>query len=569
MDSNSESMKSQADSSDIIYEFSCTPCSEDGKNTEAEYQCVDCRTFFCSRCLLFHNRVFKLHTILNKDSLASSHCQPDATSASKSILQDVCSKHPAEIIKMYCALHDLVCCTVCIAMDHRSCKGVHYIPDIASELSENENSTVAAALTKVRKEMNFLKSNKDSERLQAREQHDEIVTRIENITEQIIERARKLEKKSIDQVNAIHEKINGEIDIDIKSLDNMLRNADQTLDDIANVKQENEAQYFVKIKQAKQQLVDEEKCLKTISDRAVKHIVYEIDEDIETCLAEKEYFGSVSLVNKQMKVSFEDSYAVSVSTDQRDFYMFDMCEVEPDQLVITDYKNCKLKRLNKSLIVTECIDINGRPYGLCKTDQSELAVTLTWHQKVQFVDIGSKLSLTQSYSVGHFCRGICHIDGIVYVCCDGLDREEGPGHVRAFDASGCLVKMIKNDQNNQKLFSFPRSIAESFDGSKIFIADSEKGLITIDKEGKCLMSASDPRLIYPHSFCSANYGQKFVCGKLSNNIFLLDKDGIVIREILKGGKITKPIAVFYLRSQKRLLVTCFESDKIFAFHLTP
>jgi hypothetical protein len=56
--------KSVIQSSDYIYDFSCYPCSNEGKNTEGLFKCVDCVQYFCDKCLDFHKQSVEDHTII-------------------------------------------------------------------------------------------------------------------------------------------------------------------------------------------------------------------------------------------------------------------------------------------------------------------------------------------------------------------------------------------------------------------------------------------------------------------------------------------------------------------------
>ena len=102
-------------SSDVVYDSTCTLCAKLKKNTEAIKFCLQCQEYLCSECTEYHNKfpVMAGH-VLEKAELTSK----DKT-FSKHVLTEHCTKHPAKIIEMYCAIHDIVACTVCTTNEHK------------------------------------------------------------------------------------------------------------------------------------------------------------------------------------------------------------------------------------------------------------------------------------------------------------------------------------------------------------------------------------------------------------------------------------------------------------------
>ena len=103
-------------SSEEVYDSACTLCQKLNKNTEAIKFCLQCQEYLCSECTEYHNKfpVMAGH-VLEKAELTSR----DKTLSKHYILTEHCTKHPAEIIKMYCAIHDTVACTICTTIDHK------------------------------------------------------------------------------------------------------------------------------------------------------------------------------------------------------------------------------------------------------------------------------------------------------------------------------------------------------------------------------------------------------------------------------------------------------------------
>ena len=102
--------------SEPFYYFSCSNCADDNKHTEGECFCVECNETFCTSCLVYHNKIaaMRIHELLDKTKMETRRPQDLLKQPTSR-----CTAHPDQIINMFCGEDDLVCCTVCIAEDHR------------------------------------------------------------------------------------------------------------------------------------------------------------------------------------------------------------------------------------------------------------------------------------------------------------------------------------------------------------------------------------------------------------------------------------------------------------------
>lgn len=99
------------DGSDIVHESPCKPCSDEDTKTEGVCMCFQCQTCFCEKCVGYHNKCFKTHSLFYKTFAKSQNVQQTSDL--------MCEKHPGNAIQMFCGEHDLVTCAVCLAVDHR------------------------------------------------------------------------------------------------------------------------------------------------------------------------------------------------------------------------------------------------------------------------------------------------------------------------------------------------------------------------------------------------------------------------------------------------------------------
>jgi hypothetical protein len=104
--------------SEETFDVLCSMCKSKGKNVDGEKYCVDCKDYFCVKCIKIHSQVPVLvgHKVLDKSQVKSW------SGASKGLPRaptERCDRHLHKHIDMYCQNHDNVGCSTCMAVDHR------------------------------------------------------------------------------------------------------------------------------------------------------------------------------------------------------------------------------------------------------------------------------------------------------------------------------------------------------------------------------------------------------------------------------------------------------------------
>ena len=102
--------------SEEVYDFTCTLCAKRNKTSEAVKFCLECQVYLCLGCTEWHNSFPSMAGhVLEKAELTSR----EKKLSLPYVPTERCPKHPAEVIKMYCAKHDQVACTVCTTINHK------------------------------------------------------------------------------------------------------------------------------------------------------------------------------------------------------------------------------------------------------------------------------------------------------------------------------------------------------------------------------------------------------------------------------------------------------------------
>ncbi|XP_045168117.2 uncharacterized protein LOC123531329 [Mercenaria mercenaria] len=573
MATNEELSRTLAGSSDVVHDFICTPCSEDDLNKEAITYCTECKSFFCTTCIDHHNKCLKSHTVLGKVAMMSGQVKQQPIDQWAMMLVDRCEEHPGKAIEMYCPVHDAVCCTVCLAMKDRSCTGVDFIPNVAKGIIKSpEKDKVVQSLYTIKQDLQKLKSKKQTELEDLDKTRDEIFKYILDFKKRLLERIQRMETESLnnvqDKYNAMADKIKGEV----SRLDVLLKDVENSLNDL-QFKSKNDAQMFVHIKHGCKILSID--VLNQSVSFEKEEIKFNIDDDIESLIKGTGSFGNCIVENRVEfchNAVLEDEVDVKLPNDKHPCRIFDACAVDKDQFIIVDQGNQKLKRIDRTYHVTDAYRLSGRPWGVCRTSSSEVAVTLFGAKMVQIISLGKRIAVSKSIQVGEYCRGICFHEGDLYVCCgggDGGSADEGPGQIRVFDKSGIQKRLFLRNHFGENLFTCPLHITLSPDGLIMYVSDDQKGLLTLNIQGEEEKFIPDGRLKEVTSSCSLEQQLLIACGYQSHNILLIDYQNKVVQELLtQTSGIKYPTSAVYLRHTNHLLVTCDSSNKLKIFKLT-
>ncbi|XP_052223163.1 E3 ubiquitin-protein ligase TRIM33-like [Dreissena polymorpha] len=125
--------------SDLVIEFSCFSCQENGSNIEAEFYCLECSTFYCSKCVEHHNVLNKKHAILGKEYISQ---WPESNVGDL----EQCQQHRKEKLTGFCEDHSELICHACRINNHQKCSDVVFIADKVKDLHQNADFNKLSAI---------------------------------------------------------------------------------------------------------------------------------------------------------------------------------------------------------------------------------------------------------------------------------------------------------------------------------------------------------------------------------------------------------------------------------------
>ncbi|XP_045171116.2 uncharacterized protein LOC123533528 [Mercenaria mercenaria] len=259
-------------------------------------------------------------------------------------------------------------------------------------------------------------------------------------------------------------------------------------------------------------------------------------------------------------------FTVAEKSDHYDCNTFDICQSLDGKILVIDNNNHKLKRFNQSYKLQDSLRLSGDPYSVCTAGPGMAAVALRNDRKIQFINVGKKLTLAKSFPVGTNCRGMVYIDGYLHVCTGDLSCPFS-GRIEVYNNNGQLQFYIP--QAPKRLPSVLKYIAATEVGHHRFVTMYSSDSITmLNTTGNLHDTFSHRDLKQPEGICTDGRDQVFVCGFHSNNVVQLSSKHQQVKVILdETDGIKKPIAVHYDGLQSRLLVSCSHSNEVFVFTL--
>ncbi|XP_045183806.2 uncharacterized protein LOC123542172 [Mercenaria mercenaria] len=553
--------------SDEIFDFTCSPCAEQNKNREAVRYCVECQDYYCQSCTDMHKMfpAMRGHKLLNKADFNSSSHQPSLPP----VPTERCNNHKTKLIDMYCRDHDEVCCTSCVAENHRSCDSVTSITDVIKKsgaskgtdaLMQELNTLINVCLEiKTTKEtdlseIDLAKEVALDEMKKHRKELDTLLDELENASKTKIENEHKnLSDESAEEKQKVTE------------YESRLQKRVSALQSSGS----NEAQRFVSEKLGHKDLVDISKVTNTISREKKTSFEFHGDPKLVQVFSEMESLGEVQRHVKCRTVPVKSLYQikriyeqnVNIPIDKRTCNILSCCFDDKGNLLLTDNENISVKRFNlQTKSVTGHCSVPDRPKDVCCVNKEEAAVCLH-NRSIQFISICDQMKITRQVELDHPCWGIAYNEGNMYIT-------DGDKQFYIYNLYGKLIKVINHDNKGKAIFYSNGHVTFDRYSGKVYVPDFSNGLVYFNKEGTYISSLTDRILNTAVGVCSDGRGSLFVGGYCSKNVIQVGADGQILGEVVgKSHGLASVCSVCFYERQKLLVLTINKSDKIHIFDL--
>lgn len=176
----------------------CAACLRDKKQVKAESWCHDCQESICAFCKELHKKFVSLQN----HKMAPVTALQDRNDLRRFLeVDEPCSSHAGKCVEVFCLDHGKICCSICFATQHRHCKYVEALDNIAKKLPKSNvdwNIHILSEIAKITKktieykELLIKESNTAKEAIIA-----SVSTEIENLKSRLDECQQQFEKTFI------------------------------------------------------------------------------------------------------------------------------------------------------------------------------------------------------------------------------------------------------------------------------------------------------------------------------------------------------------------------------------
>ncbi|XP_053390420.1 uncharacterized protein LOC128553312 [Mercenaria mercenaria] len=506
------------DGSDADFELVCTPCEEDDIREEAVKFCVECNQYLCTTCARCHKRnaASKSHKLLDRE---------DAKNPSMVAMTTKCRYHPDRDIEMFCGTHDMVYCAKCIATEHRACEKIKSIDDMTTSfIQQNDIQRLQFETKAVHDQLVAANKKKQKNVASLEVLRNDILHNIQDKANTIAEYIGKLKREAVESLNKTCSEVNGKLESEIKLMANTITEVDKSESILQTVNRVDARQQFVQIKLIERTVKDAKKLFEESESEGTRIARFTENAELRRILTTVADLGRVEtlsenqkqITTRQYKIKAKKEVYVRMQNDNQTCFITDMCLLQDDTVVLADYKNMKIKRLDTNFSIKDACILPSKPMAICCTAKDEIVVKLA-NGTVQFISVGQELSILRNISVagGRFW-GMEYFAGDLWV--------SNASSVNVYNTSGTLLKSINKNVNGRSIFkSSPQSMVVS--GETVIITDGSDGAVCLGRDGEVRCELRDARLRSCTGASVSADGTVFLSGCASSNIVMFSADG--------------------------------------------
>ncbi|XP_052817505.1 uncharacterized protein LOC128243660 [Mya arenaria] len=556
--------------SDLIHDFVCSPCQEDKLNTEAKYFCRDCSKYYCDQCLTFHSKIMKQHAVLGYEDVDKWGGRGDTLIS--------CDLHSSKVIELLCEDHAEMCCQFCVTLNHRMCRSINLISDLAKDIHKMADfkqlpSKVANVTTSLNQIREVRKKNQGSLKTSGKS----MLTKIKDLRTSLNKLLDEMEKKTVEQMDSVLANMDDTLQKDIDSCTSIHDQLKALMDTIQAQSKDDEPSSYIGFRKCEKKMAEANSLLQELSTKPELTATFKPETTITKLLSDFNTLGNVlenseiqiehhlsdiksskqTHIFRVLKTENKSTFNVKAKPDTDVCYIIGITELPTGEIILADNRHNRVKVLNREYKVIAQCDVPIEPKDICHITGNQVAVAVNWppavRHEVHFLTVSAgTIMMTRKFSVDHDCMSIRHHGDQLYV-----------GSITAlyiYTKAGKQVKTIlENRSGRQTVIHFDLNQ----DGNKIYISNYyNPELITIDMNGNILATLHDPDMYFAYGVHVSEDGHVFVCSGHNNTVVQVDQQGkkklaTLVRE---GDGIFHPKAACYSTHTGRLIVVGEQND---------
>lgn len=554
----------------VIY---CDPCTYNKLIAQVQFWCLSCEEALCKSCSDSHKgmKATRNHRIITYEK------SKEVTSLGHLISQQ-CKQHN-KVLDLYCPNHDEPVCSLCISKNHRECKEMVSLDDVAKNvISSTSYSNLQRDISNHEENLFKVKTKRQQNLTIVETQESSIQSSVKEMRKKMDEHLDNLEKDLIQELAGTKETCKTTIKMTLADLEFRLSVASEMHSKISQLKEiATDVQLFLAIREIDKLVNIEQNWLQeSLNEQNMNESSLYLNMEPMNNLLTLKSLGSVTIVSKfsevqtvtpssgeaQMsikpidkrieKIKLFEKTCIKSSYKVKDGSLYFGCLIcSTGGFMLVNYCKDNLEMFNGSGKHQANIPIPGTPSDMTEISNDCFAITFGNGRKIEIASIKiSQYKTIKTIPTTGTCWGISYYDNKLAV----KISNEG---IHLYNINGTLLKKLETEET-QGLF-YNVTMMENIYCSR----RKENTVFCCNQQGNVLWTFQDNLLQDPEGITTDSYGNVFVVGGQSKNIFVISHDGQG-RELLKMEQ--TPISVSCDKVNNQLLVRT--NEKVFLFDIT-
>ena len=445
--------------------------------------------------------------------------------------------------------------TPVISFIFRFCNGVSGLEDVnVATDQDKELKRLKTEMTSIKERLEDAEQKSQTYIESVETQRKEVISDVEKLEQSLVQHIQKLKHEALETLEKEYTLIKENLETNISQIRKVNLEIEQERNQLPTVNNLDQIQQFVHTKLVQQTANVAMDIIKQSDVKVCPDLPFTENKDLKLSIMTSTTIGHIQNVTesnnllspKVYKVRSKKEINLKLSNDKKVCNGSAICRLLDGTIILADWNNKKIKRLDVSYNVRDYLDVGDNPTGICCTGNTEVAVKLR-SDKVKFISVGSSFSELKEFSVtGGAYWGISF-------CAGELWSSTGSG-VDVYSMSGTLLKTISKDVNRQNIFTLtPEQMVVI--GDTVIITDNGDGAVFLRRDGTAIKQLRDTRLTTTKSVCVSSEGTVFIAGYDSHNIVMFDKNGKSLGELIgKDDAIKSPTCICFDKKRNCLLV---------------
>ncbi|XP_053389644.1 tripartite motif-containing protein 59-like [Mercenaria mercenaria] len=536
----------------------CQPCLKQNNATSATIFCSVCNERLCAECKKVHD---SLEFTRNHESVEIEKRENVEFLTAFQTFQR-CQQHGKKV-KFYCKDEDKLCCSTCAIIAHRECKGLIEISEIAKDkCSSIQRSILSKQISELENTMKSSAAHFVSESKKLTSQATELMDRLKQLKEKVIERFDALEDNLKCEIKAVQTAKSSEIMINAVGCDEIACEMRRLMHMLELANQNGtEEQQFVVVKK----LMDELASRKSQADLKFAkvesiNLSFNIPKTMDNFLNMSAEDLSVSVESKTEIIPSCAAKTLKLLAEaklEQDIEEYEPCYrgiefLNDGRIVAVDYSNKKCVLMNEKLESIGELKLQYSPLNLAVTEDNCVVITTGLRKILYIYEVNENNTLTEKHviPVSLKCDSVSNLD--LNKCIVGAFDSSEPAHEVNF--AGDIAQLNFNFEGMQFTNARNFKCCYTKETRHLLITDNTENAVYI-----CNLANGNRSTVHDKSFMKlrgiTHYMNDlyFICSSGTDSIVQLTTAG----KVLAVNKINMkgPYSVCTSQDKNKLLVS--------------